>query len=61
MSGMTVPELAAAAAWLNEHRPVVAVAPPLPFADTARAHALVESGGTGHDPDGLARRLVLRP
>ena len=61
MSGMTVPELTAAAAWLNEHRPVVAVAPPLPFADTARAHALVESGEAGHDTDGLALRLVLRP
>jgi hypothetical protein len=61
MSGMTAPELAAAAKWINQHQPYVAVAPPLSFADTARAHALAEAGDTGHDEDGLTCRLVLRP
>jgi NADPH:quinone reductase-like Zn-dependent oxidoreductase len=65
MSQMTVPELAAAAEWINaahRDRPLaVGVGQVLRFADAARAHAVVESGELPRMPDGTVGRLVLRP
>jgi NADPH:quinone reductase-like Zn-dependent oxidoreductase len=61
MSGMTVPELQAAADWINAARPVVDVGQVLGFDQAARAHELVESGGLPRTPDGTVGRVVLRP
>ncbi|HET7385041.1 MAG TPA: NADPH:quinone reductase [Nocardioidaceae bacterium] len=65
MSAMTVSELAAAAEWINvrhAQRPLeVSVGEVLGFADTVRAHAMVESGRTPRMHDGTRGRLVLRP
>lgn len=65
MSEMTVPELAAAAEWINGSHPqrplTVSVGRVLDLADTARAHAVVESGRLPHLPDGTVGRLVIRP
>ena len=60
MSGMTVPELQAAADWINTVRPVVDVGPVLGFGEAARAHELVESGRLPRTPDGTVGRVVLR-
>lgn len=70
MSEMSVPELAAAAAWINARQidarrqgdPLaVSVGQVLSFADAARAHALLESDGLPRLADGTVGRLVLRP
>lgn len=61
MSGMTVPELAAAATWINERRPEVTVGDELCFADAAQAHLRQERGELPHAADGTVGRLVLRP
>jgi NADPH:quinone reductase-like Zn-dependent oxidoreductase len=65
MSAMTVPELAAAARWINEshsRRPLsVEVGMVAGFADAADAHATVESGRLPHSAEGIVGRIVLRP
>ena len=61
MSAMTVGELAAAAAWINVHAPVVSVGQVLTFADAALAHTLVERGELPHLADRTVGRLVLTP
>ena len=65
MSRMTVPELAAAAAWINATYPdrplAVSVGRRLPFSDAGRAHALLEAGELPRMPDGTVGRLVLTP
>jgi NADPH:quinone reductase-like Zn-dependent oxidoreductase len=65
MSEMTVPELAAAAEWINStwpERPLsVGVGRVLRFADAARAHAVLERADLPRLPDGIVGRLVLRP
>jgi NADPH:quinone reductase len=65
MSAMTVPELAAAARWINDtysRRPLtVSVGQVLGFSAAAQAHTVVESGRQPHMSDGTVGRLVLRP
>jgi NADPH:quinone reductase-like Zn-dependent oxidoreductase len=61
MSELTVPELAAAAAWINAALPSVGVGMVLRFADAARAHRVLESGDLPRLPDGTVGRIVLRP
>lgn len=61
MSGMTVGELAAAAAWINARPPAVSLAPVMGFADAARAHHMVEHGQLPHLADHTVGRLVLAP
>lgn len=65
MSRMTVPELAAAATWINASHPArpltVGVGQVLGFAAAARAHAVVEARALPRLPDGIVGRLVLRP
>jgi NADPH:quinone reductase-like Zn-dependent oxidoreductase len=61
MSQMTVPELAAAAEWINAAPPRVGVGRVLGFADAARAHSILEGGELPRMPDGTVGRIVLRP
>jgi NADPH:quinone reductase-like Zn-dependent oxidoreductase len=61
MSGMTVPELRAAAGWIASTLPAVDVGPVLGFDEAARAHTLIESGGLPRTPAGTVGRIVLRP
>jgi NADPH2:quinone reductase len=61
MSAMTVGELAAAAAWINVHAPVVSVGQVLAFADAALAHTLIEQGELPRLADRTVGRLVLKP
>ena len=65
MSRMTVPELAAAARWINATYPArpldVSVGRVLRFSEAASAHALLESGQLPRMPDGTVGRLVLTP
>ena len=61
MSGMTAGELAGAAAWINARPLVVSLAPPLRFADAARAHQIIERGQLPRLPDHTVGRLTLRP
>jgi NADPH:quinone reductase-like Zn-dependent oxidoreductase len=65
MSGMTVDELAAAAAWINgtdTARPLtVGVGQVLGFADAPLAHAMVERHDLPRLTDGTVGRVVLRP
>jgi CTP:molybdopterin cytidylyltransferase MocA len=65
MSAMTVSELAAAAAWINAQparRPLaVSLAPGMRFADTARAHQIIEQGRLPHLPDHTIGRITLQP
>jgi len=61
MSGMTVPELRAAADWINSARPAVGLGPVLGFDQAAHAHELVESGRLPRTADGTVGRVVLRP
>jgi NADPH:quinone reductase-like Zn-dependent oxidoreductase len=65
MSGMTVGELADAAAWINaQHarRPLtVSLTPVMRFADTARAHEIIEQGQLPHLSDHTIGRITLRP
>jgi NADPH:quinone reductase len=61
MSELTVPELAAAAEWINAAQPRVGVGTVLGFADAARAHRILERGELPRLPDGTVGRIVLRP
>jgi NADPH:quinone reductase-like Zn-dependent oxidoreductase len=65
MSGMTVGELAEAAAWINARHAsralTVSLAPVMRFADAARAHALVERRELPHLPDHTIGRMTLQP
>lgn len=65
MSGMTVSELAQAAAWINgQHaaRPLtVSLAPVMRFADAARAHSILENGELPHLADHTVGRITLQP
>lgn len=65
MSAMTVPELAAAADWINTTHPdrplIVDVGEVLGFHDAAHAHTLLESSQLPRTPDGTVGRLVLHP
>lgn len=65
MSAMTVDELAAAAAWINETyatRPLaVSVGRVAGFDTAADAHATLEAGALPRMDDGTVGRLVLRP
>lgn len=61
MSELTVPELGAAAEWINAAQPRVGVGLVLGFADAVRAHRLLESGELPRLPDGTVGRIVLRP
>jgi NADPH:quinone reductase-like Zn-dependent oxidoreductase len=65
MSGMTAPELAAAADWINgrpaEDPLTVSVGRVLGFADAALAHTTVEGGDLPRMADGTLGRVVLRP
>jgi NADPH:quinone reductase-like Zn-dependent oxidoreductase len=65
MSRMTVTELAAAAEWINDRyaeQPLSAgVATVMNFADTAQAHALLESRQLPRTADGIVGRIVLQP
>jgi hypothetical protein len=63
MSGMTVPELAAAAEWINAMhrvRPLtVSIGDVLGFDAAAHAHAVIESGESPRLSDGTVGRIVL--
>lgn len=61
MSGMTVSELAEAAAWINSHPPAVGLAPAMRFADAASAHEILEQGRLPHLSDHTIGRIVLQP
>jgi NADPH:quinone reductase-like Zn-dependent oxidoreductase len=65
MSGMSVPELAAAATWLGAtypSRPLsVSVGLVLGFDAAAEAHVILEAGRLPRLPDGTVGRIVLRP
>jgi NADPH:quinone reductase-like Zn-dependent oxidoreductase len=65
MSRMTVPELAAAATWINgtyAAEPLtVSVGQVRRFSDAGQAHAMLESGELPRLPDGTVGRLVLTP
>lgn len=65
MSAMTVPELAAAADWINTRHAGRSISVPvgevLAFRDAADAHVTVESGELPRMSDGTRGRLVLLP
>jgi NADPH:quinone reductase-like Zn-dependent oxidoreductase len=65
MSGMTAPELAAAADWINAahaSRPLsVSVGRVLGFHAAGEAHAIVEAGQLPRMADGTVGRIVLQP
>lgn len=65
MSGMTQPELAAAARWLTDpasHRPLeLDIGAVLGFADARHAHELIESGRAPKTQHGTTGRIVLLP
>jgi NADPH:quinone reductase-like Zn-dependent oxidoreductase len=65
MSGMTVSELAGAAAWINAQHAVrpltVSLAPVMRFADAAVAHQMIESGQLPHLSDHTIGRITLQP
>jgi NADPH:quinone reductase-like Zn-dependent oxidoreductase len=65
MSGMTLSELAAAAAWINAQHPTrpltVSLAPIMRFADAARAHQMIEQGQLPHLEDHTIGRVILQP
>jgi NADPH:quinone reductase-like Zn-dependent oxidoreductase len=65
MSGMTVAELADAAAWINEshgNNPLtVGVGPVLTFAEAQQAHAMIEHRELPRLDDGTVGRVILRP